>query len=429
MAINYEDQRLEAVEQERQDALNKAQETYGGMIEKTNQLYQEQIDATKAWEEQQKQLQQKQTDFAIEQTQRQKEQAEKDYMKEQSAAYADWQKEKNSYGVAAEQMAEAGLAGSGYSESAQLSMYNTYQARVTAARESITQAVADFDAAMQAAVLQNDVAMAEIAFQALQQRMTLSLEGFQYENQLILALEDEKKAIEADYDSQWQTVLEQLYAEEAEAIRAAQESEGLGNLGGEEPAYIENPTSQQGATADLNPETVETALTDDGSGGYVFNENAGAKAQKPSTQAIKNMQISLGLEPTGRFDAATRAATGSQSVTEAYNLWNQGKIAKKAQGSWRQTERTNDVKIVIDDSIPKAISDAELERMLATGEAILVQNGNTITVKKATALDAFNKKRTSGVQANPTRTAQYGKEASDVAKALQAIANAFEKKY
>lgn len=390
MAVTYEDERLEAVNQERQDALDKAQKTYGDMIEKSQQLYKEQIDATKAWEEQQKQLQQKQTDFAIEQTQRQKEQAEKDYMKEQSAAYADWQKEKNSYGVAAEQMAEAGLAGSGYSESAQLSMYNTYQARVTAARESITQAVADFDAAMQAAVLQNDVAMAEIAFQALQQRMTLSLEGFQYENQLILALEEEKKAVENQYDSQWQTVLEQLYAEEAEAIRNAQESAGLGDLGGEEPVYIENPTIQQGATADLNSETVETALTDDGSGGYVFTENAGTTAKKPSVQAIKNMQISLGLEPTGRFDAATRAATGVTSVIEAYDLWNKGKIAKKtpaSQGSWRQTERTNDVKIVIDDSIPKVISDKELERMIDSGEVVMIRNGNTITVKKATGLE------------------------------------------
>jgi hypothetical protein len=103
MAINYEDERLAQVEQERQDALDKATATYTGMMEKSQQLYQEQIDATKAWEEQQKELQQKQTDFAIDQTQKQKQEAEKAYQKEQSAAYADYQKEKNAYGVNAEQ--------------------------------------------------------------------------------------------------------------------------------------------------------------------------------------------------------------------------------------------------------------------------------------------------------------------------------------
>ena len=75
MAVNYEDERLAKVEQERQDALDKATATYTGMMEKSQQLYKEQIDATKAWEEERKQLQQEQTDFAIEQTQKQKEQA------------------------------------------------------------------------------------------------------------------------------------------------------------------------------------------------------------------------------------------------------------------------------------------------------------------------------------------------------------------
>lgn len=384
MAVNYEDERLAQVEQERQDALDKATATYTGMMEKSQQLYKEQIDATKAWEEERKQLQQEQTDFAIEQTQKQKEQAEKAYEKEQSAAYADWQKEKNAYGVNAEQMAEAGLAGSGYSESARVNMYNTYQQRVTAARDSITQAVADFDAAMQAAVLQNDVAMAEIAFQALQQRMTLSLEGFQYENQLIFALEDEKKAIDSQYDSKWEDVLAQLMAEEAAAIRNAQGNGGggptgndLGDLGN--PLFMDDAVAAAGDNAAATgAEAVQ--LTDDGSGGLIFEGGAPEPAKKPSTQAIKNMQAYFGVPQTGRWDAATRKATGMQSLVEAYNLWNKGKLQKQ-QGSWRREERSKEPEIVIDEGL-QGVSDEELERMIESGEVVMFPSGGQVIVRR-----------------------------------------------
>lgn len=386
MAVNYEDERLAQVEQERQDALDKATATYTGMMEKSQQLYQEQIDATKAWEEERKQLQQEQTDFAIEQTQKQKEQAEKAYEKEQSAAYADWQKEKNAYGVNAEQMAEAGLAGSGYSESARVNMYNTYQQRVTAARDSITQAVADFDAAMQAAVLQNDVAMAEIAFQALQQRMTLSLEGFQYENQLIFAMEDEKKAIDSQYDSKWEDVLAQLMAEEAAAIRNAQGNGGggpsgndLGDLGN--PLFMDDAVAAGGAAANgIYAPATEVAVTDDGSGGWMFEGGATEPAKKPSVQAIKNMQAYFGVPQTGRWDAATRKATGMQSLVEAYNLWNKGEL-KKQQGSWRREERSKEPEIVIDEGL-KGVSDEELERMIESGEVVMFPSGGQVIVRR-----------------------------------------------
>ena len=381
MAVNYEDERLAQVEQERQDALDKATATYTGMMEKSQQLYKEQIDATKAWEEERKQLQQEQTDFAIEQTQKQKEQAEKAYQKEQSAAYADWQKEKNAYGVNAEQMAEAGLAGSGYSESARVNMFNTYQQRVTAARDSITQAVADFDAAMQAAVLQNDVAMAEIAFQALQQRMTLSLEGFQYENQLIFALEDEKKAIDSEYDSKWEDVLAQLMAEEAAAIRNAQGNgneyktgDDLGDLG--YPLFMDDAVAAGGDNAAATG-TEAVQLTDDGSGGWVFEGGAPEPAKKPSVQAIKNMQASLGVPQTGRWDAATRKATGMQSLIEAYNLWNKGKL-KKQQGSWRREERT--AGLVIPKSL-EGYTNEELETMINEGVVKVTQAGGNILLE------------------------------------------------
>lgn len=387
MAINYEDERLQAVEQQKQEELAKAEEMYGGMIEKTEQIYQEQVDASKAWEEEQKKIQQEQTDYAIEQTEKQKEQAQKDYLKEQSAAYTDWQKQKNAYGVNAEQMAEAGLAGSGFSESAQASMYNTYQQRVAAAKESITQAVAEFDGAIQAAILQNNADMAEIAYQALQNRLSITLEGFQQGNQLLLMLEQEKDAIESEYEGKWTDVLEQLYAEEAAAIRDEQDYE-IDDLYLPEDV-AQTPIQQIPQTGGTKDTAKEVALSDDGSGAWYF-PGAPEQAKKPSPQAIKNMQASLGVPQTGRWDAASRKAAGTQSLVEAYALWTAGAIgsaATKNAGSWRQDERTNEPTIQIDDSIPKMISDEELERMLDSGEAVMITVGNKTIVTRRNGLE------------------------------------------
>ena len=143
--VDYSDSRFEDVEKAKTEALGDINKTYDDMIGKTDSFYQQQVDATKAWEEKQTQLQQEQTDFAIEQIEQQKEQAQKDYTKEQSGAYSDWQKQSNDYGVEAEKMAAQGMSDTGYSESSKTRMYTAYQSRLTAARETVSRAVLNFE--------------------------------------------------------------------------------------------------------------------------------------------------------------------------------------------------------------------------------------------------------------------------------------------
>lgn len=211
--IDYEDKRLTGIEDEKNQRLTAEEATYGSMIDNTDQFYQAQIDASKDWANQQSQIQQEQTDFTIEQIEQQKEQAEKDYTKEQAGAYVDWQKQSNQYGVNAEKMASAGLAGTGFSESSQVSMYNTYQNRVSTARESFNKAVLNYNNAIKDARLQNNAALAEIAANALQQQLELSLQGFQYKNQLISELSDKKMQIESLYNDKWKTQLDVMNKE------------------------------------------------------------------------------------------------------------------------------------------------------------------------------------------------------------------------
>lgn len=225
--IDYNDKRFTEVETEKKQALTELENTYGGMIDQSEKYYQSQIDAAKDYAETQKKNQQAQTDFAIEQIEQQKEQTKKDYIKEQSGAYVDWQQEKDSYGAKAEQRAAAGLAGSGYSESAQVSLYNTYQNRVATARESYGRAVLNYDNAIKDARLQNNTILAEIAYNALQKQLELSLQGFQYKNQLILEKANKKLEVDNMYYSRYQDVLKQINQENALAEEVRQYNESL----------------------------------------------------------------------------------------------------------------------------------------------------------------------------------------------------------
>ena len=234
--INYNDERFAQVETEKQQALSDVEKTYGDMISQSDKFYQEQIDASKQWAEQQQQLQQEQTDFAIEKIEQEKEQANKDYLKEQSGAYVDWQKESNKYGANAEQMASGGLTNTGYSESSQVSMYNTYQNRMATARESYNQTVLNYNNAIKDAQLQNSSALAEIAYNALRQQLELSLQGFQYENSLIIEQANKKTEIDNTYYGRYQDVLNQINTENALAEEVRQYNENL-KLQQEQLAY------------------------------------------------------------------------------------------------------------------------------------------------------------------------------------------------
>lgn len=225
--INYDDQRFQDVEADKKTAINELDKTYGEMIGQTDSYYQAQIDATKDWEKKQTELQNQQTDFAIQEIEQQKAQAKKDYTKEQSGAYVDWQKQSNEYGANAEAEAMRGMQNTGFSESAQVSMYNTYQNRITAARESYNLAVQNYNNAITDARLQNNSALAEIAYNSLQQQLELSLQGFQNKNTLLLDKMGKKTELENEYYARYQDVLAQINTENALAEQVRQYNEKM----------------------------------------------------------------------------------------------------------------------------------------------------------------------------------------------------------
>lgn len=208
-----EDPRLKVAEEEKA-AVAEVENAYNGMIDSSDEKYQAMIDATKANEATQTELQNKLTDQAVTEINQQKDQAQKDYLKEQSGAYVDWQKQSNQYGVNAEAMASQGMTNTGYSESSKVAMYTAYQNRVATARESYNKAVLNYDNAIANARLQNSVAIAELAAKSLETQLQLALQGFQYKNSLIESKMAAKTTVQNNFYSRYQDVLDRMQREE-----------------------------------------------------------------------------------------------------------------------------------------------------------------------------------------------------------------------
>ncbi len=161
-------------------------------------------------------VQNENTDFAIQQIENQKEKAGEEYAKEQGAAYADYQKQIDPYGVNAEQMAANGLRNTGYAESSKVAMYNQYQTRITAARTSYQQAIKDYDMAITQARLQNSSVLAQIAVDALKQRMEYIIQFSAQNTSLLTSLAQQKTAIRQQNLSNYMSVYNQLNGQTSE---------------------------------------------------------------------------------------------------------------------------------------------------------------------------------------------------------------------
>lgn len=218
MASNY-DEYIKELDSGRTAEVQEAEKLYGDMQKDYEENIDKQIGEAEDWETKQTEIQNQNTDFTIGQIEQQKDNTEKDYLKEQKAAYTDYQKQVDPYGVNAEQMAANGLTSSGYSESSKVTMYKAYQNRVAVARETYQRATVEFENAMTQARLQNNAALAEIAYNTYQTKLQLAIQKFQTKNSLLLELANKKASINSTYNSLELSALEKKAEQEAEQIK------------------------------------------------------------------------------------------------------------------------------------------------------------------------------------------------------------------
>lgn len=219
--VNYDDSRFTQVEEEKQSELNKYNQTYDALIDERNQFTNQQQDLVDQWQNTQNQIANDNLNHQIDLYNQQKDKAEQDYQKEAKASYIDYQKEVDKYGVSRENAVANGVSNSGYSESSKVDMYNTYQNRVATARESLNNIKLEFDNAIKEAQLSNNATLAENALTALQQKLQIALEGFNYKTEQENNRLNWNYTINDTYYNRYQDVEDQINYEnqQAEAIR------------------------------------------------------------------------------------------------------------------------------------------------------------------------------------------------------------------
>lgn len=192
---------------------------YQEQIEENQEHYKGLMESVAENEKAQKAQQEAATNQTLAQLEDTKAQVQEDSRKEQSAAYTDYQKQVDPYGVESEKLADGGMTGSGYSESAKVSMYNTYQNRVAVAKASCDQAVREYDLAIAEAKRLNSAALAEIAYDSFVQRMELAMKARNQDMQLKLEWEDLRQ------EEAWDTQKAQLQEYAAMLAQAQQENQ------------------------------------------------------------------------------------------------------------------------------------------------------------------------------------------------------------
>ena len=169
-------------------------------------------------QEKQEEITNRQTQLAVDELARQKEQLDKDTTKTTRGLYTDYQKQANQYGVNAEKQASMGLTNSGYSETAQVNLYNGYQKSVTETLNNSRQLKSDFDFKIAQAREQGNITLAQNALALYQQQMQLLTQEYEMRNNRKQFLYQQDRDRIAD--NQWQTQFD--YQKSRDAVSDSQ---------------------------------------------------------------------------------------------------------------------------------------------------------------------------------------------------------------
>lgn len=132
--------------------------------------------------QQQNDIVNKQTQMQVDSLGRQKEQIDREATQQNRAIYQDYKKNSNPFGQQAENLAGQGLGNSGYAETTQARMYNTYQNNITATLNNARQLKADVDFQINQARQTGDITLAQNALQLFNQRMQLLSQEYDMRN-------------------------------------------------------------------------------------------------------------------------------------------------------------------------------------------------------------------------------------------------------
>lgn len=164
--------------------------------------------------QQQQDITNKQTEMSVAELERNKEQIDKDATKTNRALYTEYRKASNPYGANAEQLASQGLGNSGYAESTQANLYNTFQKNVTDTLNNARELKSNFDFEINKARQTGDITLAQNALAIYQQKMNLLTQEYELKNNREQFLYQKER--DALAQSNWEK--EYLYQQERDKV-------------------------------------------------------------------------------------------------------------------------------------------------------------------------------------------------------------------
>lgn len=208
--IDSNDSRLTNIERERQERISQSNAEYNKTINDVNNHYDTVNQALDQGYAKREQAMNQQTQATIDNINTQKDRAERNYQNEQRGSYIDYRNAINPYGAQAELRASRGLTNSGYSETYQSNAYNTWQNRVATAKQSLNDALVDYNAQITNARNTNSTALAELWSNVALQKAQNSLQGFQYKNTLIENRNQRETQLQQLYDTKYQNMYKNI---------------------------------------------------------------------------------------------------------------------------------------------------------------------------------------------------------------------------
>ena len=176
-------------------------------------------------------------DLGLQKTQAQVDKQKAEYEQEATKAgkqlYTDYRKASNPYGATAEQLASQGLNRSGYAESTQTQLYNTYQKNATTLMVETQKLKAEADFQMNQAYLDADIQKAQNAITIYQQKAQLVLQEYELKFQRDQwEWQKQQAMLDRQYQASRDAISDQRWQKEFDlSLAKSKKASGSGNGG------------------------------------------------------------------------------------------------------------------------------------------------------------------------------------------------------
>ena len=237
----------------------------------------------------------KQTQMNVDELERNKAEVDEEAKKTNQGLYTEYKKASNPYGANAEQLYSRGLGNSGYAETTQTNLYNTYQKNVTNTINNAQKLKSDFDFQISQARQNGDITLAQNALQIYMQKMQLLTQEYELRNNREQYLYQKEQ--DALAQSNWEK--EYAYQQERDAVSDQQYAEQMAYQR-ERDAVADSQWAKEYALSKKKSSSGNTVYTvKENVGDEIVQESAVVQDTPTVDEILKNVQTVQGTSQRG----------------------------------------------------------------------------------------------------------------------------------